>query len=158
MLVGASDRSLYSRAFLAGIEMNPLMPRVICVSEESADCSKLKGNFSANSGIQFFPMSRLMIRSEMPTEAFGLVFVDRYAPNETEIIQVLGKAKAILVWDIDTQPGNTIAHGLRDEKYRVSHDQIWKTHHSVGFTRLQRDLRLLHEAGRKAELLVAPSN
>jgi hypothetical protein len=140
LLLGPSDRSTYTRAFLDGVRKNPLMPRVICVGAKPDDFRKLQKEFNGNAQIQFSSKSLQAVRKDAGLNSFGLVLIDRCVLDEGIAVEAISGAKTVLVCDIDTPSGNAVVMNLSENHYRVAYDRRSKASHSTIFTRPPRDI------------------
>lgn len=150
LLLGASDRSTYTRAFLAGVQKNPLMPRVLCVGAAPDEFKGVKRQFGGNGQIQFSARSLLAARRDVGMESFDLIFVDRYVLDESFAAEVLGGAKTVLVRDLDTPAGHAVVTGISEGDYQVAYDRMSRAGHSTVFTRPAREIPLVQAASRTA--------
>ena len=139
LLLGASDRSRCTRAFLEGICKNPLMPRVICLGEKPDNFRKLQREYSGNTQIRFSSKSLGAAKVDAALNSFDLVFIDRCVLDERTAVEAIRGAKTVVVFDIDTPSGNAVVMNLSENQYRMAYDRASKASHSTIFTRSYRD-------------------
>jgi hypothetical protein len=140
LLLGASDRSAHTRAFLEGIQKNPSMPTVLC-SESIPNASReLQKRFGEHPQIRFgLPGSRT---EGSASEHFDLILIDRSPSEEALALETITGAETVLVREIDTGWGHAVANALLSGgQYVVADDSLSEGNRSIVFTRAPRDAR-----------------
>ncbi|MEH2510515.1 hypothetical protein V1291_001869 [Nitrobacteraceae bacterium AZCC 1564] len=135
LVLGPSDRSSYTRAFLDGVRKNPLMPRVVCVGESSSDFRRLQKEFTGSAQIHFSSKPLQAIKIDEELSSFDLVLIEGGAFDEKETVEAVNGARTVLVRDIDTPSGNAVVVDLSSNHYRVAYDRSSEAGHSVIFTK-----------------------
>jgi hypothetical protein len=136
LVLGPSHRSVYTRAFLDGIQKNPFVPIVVCMGSLTTDFKKLQKRFAGNPRIKFTSLSLQAAKTEAELDYFDLVLIDKCTLGEAESLEAISGAKTILVRDIDTHSGYAIANTLLlDNEYRVADDSLSDVGHSTIFTK-----------------------
>jgi hypothetical protein len=136
LILGASDRSTYTSAFLSGIRQNPSMPKVCCVGPSNYHLKKLERKFAENSQIQFTSRPLHTLLKGAKAECFDIALIDDYAPDEKESLELLTGIKTILVGNVNTYPGFVIGQNLLSEgNYHIAYEDMTGFTRSIIFTK-----------------------
>ena len=139
LIIGACDSSVFTRAFLAGIQQNPAMPVTVCQSSSTNDFKKLAKEFIGKGGIKFIAGSIDDAKKETGVEYFDIVLVDQEALASAEAIKALRGMRTVLIRDINTYTGHTIVRNLLSEnEFRVVDEDVSATHSYVVLSRVRR--------------------
>jgi len=141
LVLGSSHRSAYTRAFLDGVQKNPLMPVILCLGPATNDFKKLQSRFAGDPRIKFSSRSLQAAKREAKLDCFDLVLIDKGTLGATEALEAISGAKTVLIGDIDTRCGYAIANTLlSDNEYRVADDNLSEVGHSTIFTKAHREV------------------
>jgi hypothetical protein len=147
LILGASDRSTYTHAFLEGVRQNPSLPMVLCVASSNCHFKDLERRFANYPRIQFMSSPLDVLVREKKMECFDIVLIDDYTPSERETFEPLTGTKTVLIGNVNTYLGYRIARSLlSDTGYKVAYESMSLTG-SIIFTARHRvpcDRKQLH--------------
>ena len=139
LIIGACNSSIFTRAFLAGIQQNPAMPVTICQSSSSTDFKKLAKEFVGSNRVKFIAGSVGDAQKETAVEYFDIVLLDHETPSSGEAIKALRGARTVLIRDTNTYTGHTIVRNLvSDNEFTVVDEGVSATYSYVVLTRVHR--------------------
>jgi hypothetical protein len=139
LILGASDRSTYTHAFLDGIQQNPSMPTVFCIGSSTHHFKELERRFAKHHRIEFRSSSVDTVMKEAKVECFDIVLIDDYAPSEGETLESLRGTKTVLIRNVNTYPGYKVARSLlSDIEYRLAYEGMTRLVRSIVFTKRHR--------------------
>ena len=117
LIVGASCQSKYTRVFLEGIKRNPSMPTVYCLVSSENEFDELKKRFGKNLHLSLVRQPLDTIERQTELTGFDVVLMETLEFDTDELIKTAGKAKTLLIRNIDTYNGRQIVWKLTSENH-----------------------------------------
>jgi hypothetical protein len=136
LILGASYRSTYTSAFLDGIRKNPSMPKVLCIGPLNYHFKQLAKGSADCPQIQFTSRPLHTLMEEVKLACFDIALIDDYASAEEESLELLRGIKTILIRNVNTYFGFTLAQKLLSEgEYHIAYEGMARLTRSIIFTK-----------------------
>jgi hypothetical protein len=139
LVFGASDSSHYTRVFLHGILGNRSAPMVSCLGVPGTGCKRLKSRLRSIGSIHFISGTVRDAKIAAGVECFDVVLLDRDIPREEEAFEAIRGAKTVLISDVNTYLGHTMALKLIERKYRLVGEKTSAINRYAIFARARND-------------------
>jgi hypothetical protein len=109
---------------LHGILANRSAPIVPCLREAGTGCERLKSRLRSIDSIHFISGTVRDAKIAAGVKCFDVVLFDQDISREEEAFEAIRGAKTVLITDVNTYLGHTIAHKLFKRKYRLVGEKI----------------------------------